>query len=80
MARIKDMVRAAHAHASARGQVDRRASIAKAARPMSIEQVAAAHQQHEVCVPARAAARILFHPLHHDLAQVQKLGPLQPGA
>ena len=47
---------------------------------MSIEQVEAAYQQREVCVPARAAARILFHPLHHDLAQVQKLGPLQPGA
>ena len=39
---------------------------------MSIEQVEAAYQQREVCVPAHAAARILFRPLHHDLAQVQK--------
>jgi len=76
MARTKDMVRAAHARASARGQFDRRTSIAKAARSMSIEQVEAAYQQREVCVPARAAARILFRPLHHDLAQVQNLGAL----
>ena len=43
--------RAAHARASARGQV-RRGSIAKAARSMSVEQVEAAHLELEVCLPA----------------------------
>ena len=72
MARTKDMVRAAHARASARGQVDRRAIIAKAARPMNIEQVEAAYQQREVRVPARTAARILFRPLHTTLRRCKK--------